>query len=246
MITIPVYVVNLERKPLLKKGFKDHNKIFSDIRFTKAFDSTKEKLPPHKQSKDGRFGCYMSHIKIWKKIINRKDDWVIVAEDDAAFNPKLEKDLPKIIELMKKNKSNIGIINWRKARAGLYEVDIPLPGVSNEIKLAPVNDVFFGTHSYIINKQGAKDSIALHKPKEKVPIDLAMGMLSKTKQLPAHFILSPYEYARIWPTNQISTTEEKSIGEKIKKNNKSVYIGIILIILLLIFITFIVIKKNKK
>ncbi len=246
MITIPVYVVNLERKPLLKKGFRDHNKFFSDIRFTKAFDSTKEKLPPHKQSKDGRFGCYMSHINIWKKIINGKDDWVIVAEDDAAFNPKLEKDLPKIIELMNKNKSNIGILNWRKARAGLYEVDIPLAGVSNEIKLEPVNDVFFGTHSYLINKKGAKDSIELHKPKEKVPIDLAMGILSKTKQLPAHFILSPYEYARIWPTNQISTTEEKSIGEKIKKNNKSLYIGIILIILLLIFITFIVTKKNKK
>lgn len=247
MIDIPVYVVNLERKPLLKKGFKDNNSFLSDIRFTKAFDGNKETLPPHKQETDGRYGCYMSHINIWDTIQNGNDEWAIVAEDDGAFNPKLEEDLPEILDLLKQNQSDIGILHWRKPP---FDIPVPKPGKSEVVQAVPVDDMFFGTHAYIISKNGAKASLAIHDAKEGTPIDVAMGKFSKSRELPAQFILSPYEYSRIWTTNHTSTTEERSTGNKTKNSNNNIYIilGVVsaVLFILILIIFYIKNKQNKR
>jgi LPXTG-motif cell wall-anchored protein len=242
MIDIPVYVVNLERKPILKRGFKDNNSFLSDIRFTKAFDGSKETVPAHKQETNGRYGCYMSHINIWNKIKNGNDEWALVAEDDGAFNPKLEEDLPRIMDLMKQNKSNIGILHWRKPP---FDIPVPEAGNSEAIQVVPVDDFFYGTHAYIISKNGAKASLAIHDATEGTPIDVAMGKFSKSGQIPAHFILSPYEYSRIWVKNQKSSTEERSTGSK---TNSNIYIilGVVAAVLLLLILIIFFIKKKKQ
>lgn len=65
----------------------------------KMYDSSKNRTHFHINMSKGEIGCYLSHIKCWKKIIDEKLDYAIIIEDDV----KILQDLSKIKELLNAN-----------------------------------------------------------------------------------------------------------------------------------------------
>lgn len=95
----------------------------------------------HHELSYGAVGCYLSHINIWKKLVNNDLDYIIIFEDDA--NPKFNfTELQQII----KNVPN----DWDIIFFG---------GIYNDYNIIKDNIVklkrFYETHAYIINKKGA-------------------------------------------------------------------------------------------
>ena len=191
MRRVPVYIINLERQPEKKLMFKKLNKWVPNKKFVKAFDASKEPLPPHNQEKDGRYGCFMSHVDIWQKVVNGKDEWVIVAEDDANIFKPLKHDWNSIIEAMKTEGADVGLLSWRKPSK---DSKIPEQGSGDKLRLEKVDSVFWGTHLYIMNKNGAKRMLEEYDPAGPTPVDLLMAQKSETGEVPVYFIVGSKPY----------------------------------------------------
>jgi len=167
------YVINLERRPdKLIEFFDRYPYKKENVEIFKAVDGSKITLTdeikkilinyikknPHKDGKygpiKGELGCTLSHIKIWKSIINNEDldlnDMVAIFEDDAFFYHDFDKiwnknNIPNDVDLLyiggRFNENYIpkNILNWCKIKNNLY--------VTNFEDRT--------THSYIISKKGA-------------------------------------------------------------------------------------------
>ena len=47
----------------------------------------------HYQLTKGAIGCYLSHVKIWEKIVNNNTDIALIFEDDAKVHPTLKQQI---------------------------------------------------------------------------------------------------------------------------------------------------------
>ena len=113
----------------------------------------------------GAVGCYLSHLSIYKKIIENNLNYGIILEDDAIIANDFYKRLLHGLNVVPKD--------W----------DIFLLGViclKCDIGKEYINiERFWGTHGYIINNQSAKKLIEyLDKPLSK-QIDADMSLLIK-------------------------------------------------------------------
>jgi len=85
-----IYCLNLERSlERRKKMEKEFEKEGLDVEFFKACDG-------RAMGKDGIFGCAQSHINIWKDIVSKGYENVLIFEDDVW----LEKDFKKYLEIL--------------------------------------------------------------------------------------------------------------------------------------------------
>lgn len=108
-INVPKFVINLKRRP-------DRLKLFQDncpwpVETVNAFDGKNEHLENKKDRKvyssfnrirPGERGCFISHLKIWKMIVDKNLPMAMVFEDDAEFsdhfNQKMEHVLSNLPE----------------------------------------------------------------------------------------------------------------------------------------------------
>jgi len=85
-----IYCLNLERSlERRKKMEKEFEREELDIEFFKACDG-------RAMGRDGIFGCAQSHINIWKDIVSKGYENVLIFEDDVW----LEKDFKKYLEVL--------------------------------------------------------------------------------------------------------------------------------------------------
>jgi glycosyl transferase family 25 len=99
-------------------------------------------------STKGMIGCYLSHTKIWKKVVDENIDYCFIFEDDAipiASSSKIQKFL---LEIPK----DWDFVFLGFTIPGFYENNDVLVG--NDI--LKVNSILFGAHAYIISNSGAK------------------------------------------------------------------------------------------
>jgi glycosyl transferase family 25 len=138
----------------------------------------------------GAVGCYLSHLSIYKKIIETNIDYAIVFEDDSImatdFYSRLQYGLSKIPD------------DW----------DILLLGLTClkcDIKMNYIDvQRFWGTHGYIIkNKTAAKLIEYLDKPLSK-QIDADISLLIKRKII------------RVYGINPIIVAQESSFKSDIQ------------------------------
>ena len=90
------FVINLKRRPDRLKQFYDRCP-YTDVEVIQAFDghnsgkeSKKErklitKFPSDRQP--GAIGCSISHLRIWKRMVNENIPIAMIFEDDCLFNP---------------------------------------------------------------------------------------------------------------------------------------------------------------
>lgn len=106
----------------------------------------------------GEIGCYLSHILCWKALLESDDDWAAILEDDALLSPRAKFLLssPNWIP------PNIHILQlhtyeklWRCKTMPQYI------SLSDGSKIHNVIEPSFGTCCYLIDREAAKEALAL-------------------------------------------------------------------------------------
>ncbi len=118
-----IFVINLDSstkrwlkiKNQLLKFNLDYERISAvdgriEAHINKKYDPYKNKMNYHRPMSKGAIGCYLSHIKCWKKIIKEKLDFGIILEDDVKLIKDLN-DLPKLL-------SNENFPKWEYIKIG--------------------------------------------------------------------------------------------------------------------------------
>lgn len=193
------YVINLLSRPEQKETFTKDNESFLDLRFIEAVDGSKASKF-HLQEKAGRYGCFLSHIKAWQMVANGEEEWVLVAEDDYAINPKIVDYFPILVGRANEVKADfVYLDNGKMGNERTAET----------IDVIPIKGTMVGTHLYMISKQGAKRLLndKTIRPRGRTPIDIVLTQGNKYKL-----------YMSILPEKMVYSTEfsSKSDTEGIK------------------------------
>lgn len=100
----------------------------------------------------GAIGCYMSHITLWKQLLESDQDMFLIFEDDVDINNNID-------NLMVKTNDYINTINkkdWDVIFLGYSLISL----LNNDVSDIPddeykITNIIYGLHAYIINKKGA-------------------------------------------------------------------------------------------
>ena len=97
----------------------------------------------------GELGCAMSHIAIYRIILERKIPHALVLEDDAWLNPNLPQLLEYIAKKFKADQKNVFLLTWYKAisRSGIERI-------WSSYHLAPIESAYC-THGYVLSYAAA-------------------------------------------------------------------------------------------
>lgn len=134
-----VEVINMDKNPeRLAKMYEWSSKLGLPMRRFKAIVGTK---PVGSLSK-GQYGCAMSHITLWKRIVDEKLPYLWIMEDDCLFSD-------RFVEL-----------GTRLYRESLdKDPDIIFPGSINLFKNKPESvstDKVWALHCYLLSLRGAR------------------------------------------------------------------------------------------
>lgn len=129
-----------------------------------SIDST-QKRTDDSQLTRGMIGCYLSHLKLYKKALEMNQDLVLVFEDDAAFQVDLMKILSDLNEFP---------VTWDILLLGTIHIFDQKPYSKSWNRVFK----FWGTQGYIINKNGMTKMLENSIPITK-QIDHIMGYLSE-------------------------------------------------------------------
>ncbi len=187
------FVINLKRRPDRLKQFEEMCP-YTDVEIVYGFDgknpSNEKEFGLFKKLSNklqpGACGCFISHLRIWKKIIDKNLPVVMVFEDDAMFSEKFKEQIEKTVF------PTDGITYF----GGRFTENFMIPGPQS-IKINEFicqSNIVNGyvsiyhertTHGYIITNNIAKllieifnnttqfdavDQFIIHKLKEKTPI----------------------------------------------------------------------------
>ncbi len=149
----------LNKKKLIKKGILSKN--------------AKSNAHPFGISKP-EIGCFLSHIKLWKKLANSKSKSLfLVFEDDAKIKPKNK----KFIKLAKNLPADFDICNLNHRKCHKTKIFSKY--------LSFLNDGAYGTTSYFISKKGAKKLLKYCLP-IKMALDEQINELILQKKINAY------------------------------------------------------------
>ncbi|MDN4503023.1 glycosyltransferase family 25 protein [Alteromonadaceae bacterium BrNp21-10] len=118
----------------------------------------------HKNLNSGEIGCYLSHRKVWQKIVDEKLDFAIVLEDDFS----LTGDLTAAIEVAKssfKQWDYIKLAGHRRNRYPIHQQEIA------DMQLVTYNKLPSQTCAQIVSFNGAKKLLA-HSETFGRPVDV--------------------------------------------------------------------------
>ena len=96
----------------------------------------------------GALGCYLSHVTLWKMLLESDEEMFLIFEDDVDINKNINnftENINNTINLINEN-------DWDIIFLGYFYNN------TNNINIKyfkPIN-IIYGTHSYIINKNGAR------------------------------------------------------------------------------------------
>lgn len=142
----PVYCINLkervDRKKNVEKEFekidiKPSNVIFLDF---------------YKHKMGGRYGCYDSHMKVWKDFyINHADKEIcIIFEDDVEVTENSKLYLKRAVSFIEKNIDNVDILFLHNKCIGYTKKNINKKSIHDKYF---INDYGFYAHAYIVTRK---------------------------------------------------------------------------------------------
>ncbi|XP_067613087.1 glycosyltransferase 25 family member [Eurosta solidaginis] len=178
-----IYMINLERRPERRtKMEKLFHEIGLDVEYFPAVDGKNlntevlqqlgvKFLPGYEDPYHGRqmtmgeVGCFLSHYRIWEKIVERQQNEVLVLEDDVRFQPYFK---DSAIRVLSQIRSVVEYDLLYFGRKRLKEEKEPwVQGAENLVHAG----YSYWTLGYVITLQGARKLIAA-KPLEKMlPVD---------------------------------------------------------------------------
>jgi GR25 family glycosyltransferase involved in LPS biosynthesis len=169
-----IYVINLKKRPERLEQFKKNYKLNCNVKIVNAIDGNelnnidtlvgkvgkqsldnfyKHKIPRkfhYELSSYGAIGCYLSHINVWKDIIEKNNNIALIFEDDANASNIKYNNIIKRLKLLPEDWDIYLMINpdfcYKRIK------------VENKLNLYKVKR-FFLLHSYIININACKKII---------------------------------------------------------------------------------------
>lgn len=146
MIFDAVYVISLpSRKERLELFFRDLPDpwILGDIRIFEAIDGYGCKIPKSWKSGKGAWGCYQSHLKIFKDCYSAKTRNVLIFEDDAIFVDDFNSKVVTVLNSIPQD--------WQMLYLGGQHLQMPKQIIINDCVSIGTN--INRTHAYAINGQ---------------------------------------------------------------------------------------------
>jgi len=131
----------------------------------------------------GMIGCFMSHLRIWQKVVDEDLPAVVVFEDDVVVYPDFEKKLQVLMAALPKDwdvclLGAVGCIAQDKEALNMKSYGLltgggrPSPGKSRTISehvFVPYRPA--GTHAYLLSRKGA-ELLKIKCPKARYHVDL--------------------------------------------------------------------------
>ncbi|XP_058460846.1 glycosyltransferase 25 family member isoform X2 [Malaya genurostris] len=178
-----IYMINLERRSeRRKKMLNNFDELGLEVEYFPAVDGKKltddvlreigvKFLPGYadpfhqRPMTMGEIGCFLSHYYIWKKIIELKQEEVLILEDDIRFEPYFSR---RVYQLLNEARTIGGWDLIYFGRKRLQEEDEKWVDGSNTMVKAGYS---YWTLGYLVSLKGAKKLLE-EKPLEKlVPVD---------------------------------------------------------------------------
>ena len=108
----------------------------------------------------GAIGCSLSHIELWKQLVNSNEEMWLILEDDCYPKYKMYSvhDLNTYINTVNTFDPNWDMIymGWKKPNIGHKDTLMVKPTTNSIGSIYKVNSFIHAAHAYIINRKGAK------------------------------------------------------------------------------------------
>ena len=117
------------------------------------------KLEFPRQLTKGEIGCFLSHKKCWKHLLESNDEWALIMEDDILFSPRSL----SYIHSSEWIPNNVGVIQVSAIQSQQwYKVSQNTISLSNsDVLVEPIQPASMGAQAYFINRNSARNAIRL-------------------------------------------------------------------------------------
>ncbi|XP_017328224.3 procollagen galactosyltransferase 2 [Ictalurus punctatus] len=132
-----------------------------------------EMLPSYQDPYSGRvltkgeIGCFLSHYNIWKQVVERKQQQVLVLEDDIRFELNFKRRLNTIMEDIWQTELQWDLIYVGRKRLQVKNPERWVQGIKNLV----YPDYSYWTLGYALSLQGAKKLLEAKPLGKMLPVD---------------------------------------------------------------------------
>lgn len=133
----------------------------------------------------GAIGCYLSHVEIWRKVVNNPEPYAIVFEDDAAIPADFMRRLEKAYLELNLLPGFPDVWTFSNAWSFYYQTKgrpLPQDVAENRRGNWVLNTCPGGTGGYLITKEGAKKLLETAFPID-IQVDLYICLCSEMKKI---------------------------------------------------------------
>jgi len=104
-----------------------------------------------KRLNDGEIGCYLSHIKCWKKIVEEELDFALILEDDASLREKIKECIAQFSLMDSSGWDYIKLFHRKRLKLKVASLDL-----DKGVQLHKVAKLPASTCSQFVSQVGAK------------------------------------------------------------------------------------------
>jgi glycosyl transferase, family 25 len=188
-----IHIINLarreDRRIKLIEELERHN--ITDYVFVDAVDGNtidvNEMLSyGHSPLKKGEYGCYLSHLNIYKSILESSEDLHLILEDDIYFVKNFKNKLRKKL-------AKIEHVNWDIFYLGINDLQQKIKGkfISSIEGIYCPEKILWGTHAYLIKKDTVSKIMDSLTPIQ-LPIDHTLMLLDINRLTLVQTIVKTY------------------------------------------------------
>jgi glycosyl transferase family 25 len=207
---LQIYAINLERRPDKKKNIENElHKYNLNYIIYKAIDGrmldvdnmikNKQNIVTNRKLRNTEYGCYLSHVNIWKDFLKSNKKFCLVLEDDAVLCHDFIKKLYILLsDLNKKENENVdGVYMNENARCIKFFGD----NCNNKKTVNTMNYINksqylgYGMYGYLLTKNGIIKILPYINPITK-PIDVLLHDLNFENKITIHKTADPYIMVR--------------------------------------------------
>ena len=159
----------IDTRGVLWENYKQHisEKAIKDLEET----IKNKKRKSHESLTEGAVGCYLSHLKCWRKFLKEstsENDYCLIFEDDSSIPKDLIKTTSNIVERINAEWGII-LLGWRAtSQYSPFNKDLVIPKTYAQL------------HAYLLSNFGARKLLEIH---DKIEIQLDHFVSKNTKKI---------------------------------------------------------------